>query len=90
MIKIKTETVVFDKAVPAPKLQVFLWLITSGRRGRLFEREKTDAIKYSSPPVGLDCRCVTVPIIHDPVFVSGEHVVKTIGVIGGEGVRVKP
>ena len=63
MIKLKTETVHFDKAVPAPKMQVLLWLVTGGRRGRLFEREKTEAIKYSSPPVGINCRCTMVPII---------------------------
>lgn len=63
MIKIKTETVHFDKAVPAPKMQVLLWLVTGGRRGRLFEREKTEAIKYSSQPDVFNCRCVTVPII---------------------------
>lgn len=63
MIKLKTETVVFDKAVPAPKLQILLWLVTCGRRGRLFEREKTEAIKYSSPTDGINCRCVTVSII---------------------------
>lgn len=65
MIKLKTETVVFDKAVPAPKLQILLWLVTCGRRGRLFEREKTEAIKYSSQPVEPNCRCVMAPIIDD-------------------------
>lgn len=69
MIKLKTETVVFDKAVPAPKLQVLIWLVTGGRRGRLFERKKTEATKYSSPPTGINCRCA-------PVFISGEHIVK--------------
>lgn len=70
--KIKTETVVFDKAVPAPRLQVLLWLITCGKKGRLFEREKTEAIKYSSIPVGFNCRCVTVPIIDDNANAGGE------------------
>lgn len=72
MIKLKAETVVFDKAVPAPKLQVLLWLITCGTKGRLFEREKTEATKYSSPQDGINCRCVVVPIIDSDLTDAGE------------------
>ena len=60
--KIKAEVVVFDKAVPAPRIQVFFWLVTGGKRGRLFERKNTEAITYT-PPTGFNCRCASTPVI---------------------------
>lgn len=56
MEKIKTEIVAFDVAVPAKKLDIIAWLISGGRFGKLFVREKLEVKKFF-PPKSFNCRC---------------------------------
>lgn len=55
------EDVKYDMAVPAKRLDVFLWLMTGGKKGKLFVRKTKDFKKWT-PPKSFNCRCVAVKI----------------------------
>ena len=56
MIKIKVDQVLISMAEPAPKWQVVLYLLTGGRKGRLFQ-EKVVSMKLYAAPEHINCRC---------------------------------
>jgi hypothetical protein len=55
--KIHTEDVIYEFAVPCSKWQIFLWLITGGKKGRLFKQHQQECRKYFTPPERFNCRC---------------------------------
>lgn len=61
-MKIKTERVAFDMAAPAKWHQVALWLITNGRRGKLFISKREEFNKFIAP-TSINCRSVMAPVI---------------------------
>lgn len=61
----RIEQVTYEMAEPASKLDVLIWLITWGSRGRLFVSKTKNYNKfYSEPdPRTVNCRCVTSPVV---------------------------
>lgn len=57
-MKLKYEDVVYEMAAPARKLEILLWLLTGGRKGKLFIRETKDFRKWMAPPSHTNCRCL--------------------------------
>lgn len=62
MSKVKTETVTYEMAEPATRIEVIKWLISGGRFGRLYVSKSRKFIRYSAPPTGINCRCTVVDL----------------------------
>ena len=60
----RTEEVTYDMAEPAARGQIILWLISFGKKGKLFVRKRT---KYRAYLADLDtrtvnCRCKSIEL----------------------------
>jgi len=60
------EDVVYEMAVPAKKLDIIIWLLTGGKKGKLFVRESKTFKKWY--PDHVNCRCTSAPIIEEDRF----------------------
>jgi hypothetical protein len=63
MRKINFEEVTYEMARPATKLQILIWLLTNGRKGKLFIKKSESFRLYTIGHV--NCRCATSPIKDD-------------------------
>ena len=58
----REEIINIDKAIPASRQEVLLWLLTGGKKGRLFTAKKTQMSKWYPIHTDLRCRCATTVI----------------------------
>lgn len=67
-MKLRTEKVVYDMAEPASKIQIIIWLITFGRKGRVFVSKSERYTRVYSQPDGrmINCRCSAPSIVGVP------------------------
>lgn len=67
-MKLRTEKVVYDMAEPASKIQIIIWLITFGRKGRVFVSKPKRYTKFYSHPDDrmINCRCSAPSIVGVP------------------------
>ena len=66
MRTIRITEIAYNIAVPAPKLEIFKYIITGGRYGKLFVKNRVEAKKYWAErdprTMNANCRCSTTPI----------------------------
>ena len=64
--------IAYNIAVPAPKLEIFKYILTGGRYGKLFVKNRVEAKKYWAEQdprtISANCRCSTTPIKHSDSY----------------------
>lgn len=60
MRKVNIENVTYEMARPATRLQIIVWLLTNGRKGKLFVKKQESFRRYT---IGhINCRCTTATV----------------------------
>jgi hypothetical protein len=58
--------IAYNIAVPASKFDIFKYILTGGKFGRLFVSKEVKANKYwpeqNLKTIGINCRCALVPL----------------------------
>ncbi len=65
-VEIEYEDIPVRVIMPASRLQVFLWLVTGGRKGKCFVEKNETSRRWNTPPQTMNCRCVIVPATKEP------------------------
>ncbi len=60
-IKITSKETTVSKLVDASRWEIFLYLITNGRKGRLYHVVNYPAKIWQTPPEHINCRCSMTP-----------------------------
>ena len=66
-VKVHTQIVSRDRVTSAGLLDILLYLVTFGRKGRLYIIDKVDVKIYSTPPSHINCRCFIKPMLKKEV-----------------------
>mgnify|MGYP000687011610 CR=1 FL=1 len=60
-IKIRERKITITKVVPAPMIDILIYLLTLGGKGKTFDYVKENVKEYSAPP-SYNCRCTITKV----------------------------